>query len=287
MYYLELLYSPRTSHIAIGTYLCLMPFSLIDTHTHLYLDAFNDDREAMIRRALEAGVKQLLLPNIDLESVAGMHALCDAYPTVCFPMMGLHPCDVKDGFEEVLGDMRKKFSERNYVAVGEIGIDLYWDKTTLPIQTQAFEMQIQWAKELELPIVIHARDSFNEIFEVMDRLHDESLRGVFHCFTGNAEQAQKILDYGNFLMGIGGVLTYEKSGLATVVKDIPLEKLVLETDSPFLTPKPYRGKRNESAYVKFVAEKVAEVKQTDLAAIAVQTSENARRMFNLPAPTSN
>ena len=277
----------RTQSPLPSPYLCLMPFSLIDTHTHLYLDAFNDDREAMIRRALEAGVTQLLLPNIDLQSIDGMHALCDAYPTVCFPMMGLHPCDVKDGFEDVLSAMREKFNERHYVAVGEIGIDLYWDKTTLPIQIQAFETQIEWAKELELPIVIHARDSFNEIFEVMDRLHDERLRGVFHCFTGNAEQAQKILDYGNFLMGIGGVLTYEKSGLAEVAKDIPLEKLVLETDSPFLTPKPYRGKRNESAYVKFVAEKLAEVKQTDLAAIAVQTSENARRMFNLPVSTSN
>lgn len=263
-----------------------MNFELIDTHTHLYLDAFDEDRHAMIGRAVEAGVKRMLLPNIDLASIDGMHALCDAYPTVCFPMMGLHPCDVKDGFEEVLSAMRKKFTERNYVAVGEIGIDLYWDKTTLPIQTQAFETQIQWAKELEIPIVIHARDSFNEIFEVMDRLHDERLRGVFHCFTGNAEQAQKILDYGNFLMGIGGVLTYEKSGLAEVAKDIPLEKLVLETDSPFLTPKPYRGKRNESAYVKFVAEKLAEVKQTDLSTIAFQTSENARKMFNLPATPS-
>jgi TatD DNase family protein len=194
---------------------------------------------------------------------------------------------VKDGFEEVLSVMREKFAQRNYVAVGEIGIDLYWDKTTLPVQIQAFEMQIQWAKELELPIVIHARDSFNEIFEVMDRLHDERLRGVFHCFTGNAEQAQKILGYGNFLMGIGGVLTYEKSGLAEVVKAIPLEKLIVETDSPFLTPKPYRGKRNESAYVKFVAEKLAEVKQTDLASIATQTSQNARKMFNLPEPSSN
>jgi len=241
----------------------------------------------MIRRALEAGVKQLLLPNIDLESIAGMHSLCDTYPTVCFPMMGLHPCDVKDGFEEVLSAMREKISERSYVAVGEIGIDLYWDKTTLPIQIRAFETQIKWAKELELPIVIHARDSFNEIFEVMDRLHDERLRGVFHCFTGNAEQAKKILGYGNFLMGIGGVLTYDKSGLAEVVKDIPLDKLVLETDSPFLTPKPYRGKRNESAYVKFIADKLAEVKQTDLATIAFRTSENARSMFNLPEPSSN
>ena len=264
-----------------------MSFSLIDTHTHLYLDAFNDDRDAMIHRALEAGVTQMLLPNIDLASVDGMHSLCDAYPSVCFPMMGLHPCDVKEGFEEVLRSMRDKFTERNYVAVGEIGIDLYWDKTTLPIQIKAFETQIEWAKELELPIVIHARDSFNEIFEVMDRFHDERLRGVFHCFTGNEAQAQKILKYGNFLMGIGGVLTYEKSGLAEVVKDIPADKIVLETDSPFLTPKPYRGKRNESAYVKFVAEKLAEVKQTDLASIALQTSQNARKMFNLPEPSSN
>jgi TatD DNase family protein len=201
--------------------------------------------------------------------------------------MGLHPCDVKEGFEDVLKAMREKFSQRSYVAVGEIGIDLYWDKSTLPMQIKAFEIQIEWAKELALPIVIHARDSFDEIFEVMDRLHDERLRGVFHCFTGNSTQAKKIIGYGNFLMGIGGVLTYEKSGLDAVVKELPLDKLVLETDSPFLTPKPYRGKRNESAYVKFVAEKLAEIKQTDLASIATQTSENARRMFKLPEPSSN
>lgn len=259
-----------------------MSFTLIDTHTHLYLDAFDDDRHVMVRRALETGVTRMLLPNIDLASIAGMHALCDAFPDNCFPMMGLHPCDVKDNFREVLNRMETLFSQRKYVAVGETGIDLYWDKTTLHHQIESFEIQVEWAKRLNLPIVIHARDSFNEIFEVLDRVNDATLRGVFHCFTGDVQQARKIMDYGGFMMGIGGVLTYEKSGLGQVVKDIPLESLILETDSPFLTPKPYRGKRNESAYVKFVAEKLAEVKNLSLQEIAAITTANAQEMFRLP-----
>lgn len=258
-----------------------MSFQLIDTHTHLYLEAFNEDREAMIARALEAGVKHMLLPNIDLESIDGMHALCDSFPENCYPMIGLHPCDVKENFRTVLSKMEAMFEHRNYVAVGETGIDLYWDKTTLPLQIESFEIQVEWAKKRNLPLVIHARDSFNEIFEVLDRTNDESLRGVFHCFTGNAMQARKIMDYGGFMMGLGGVLTYEKSGLAEVVKDLPLEVIILETDSPFLTPKPYRGKRNESAYVKFVAEKLAEVKKLSLQEVADATSANAIEMFRL------
>ena len=258
-----------------------MSVTLIDTHTHLYLDAFNDDRSALISRALEAGVKRMLLPNIDQASIAGMHALCDEFPENCFPMMGLHPCDVKDNFREVLNEMEAMLDQRRYVAIGETGIDLYWDKTTLPNQIESFEIQVEWAKQRDLPIVIHARESFNEIFEVIDRLNDDSLRGVFHCFTGSKEQARKIMDYGGFMMGLGGVLTYEKSGLAEVAKDIPLEVLLLETDSPFLTPKPYRGKRNESAYVKFVAEKLSEVKQLSLLEIAEVTTANAIRMFRL------
>ncbi|MFM7725506.1 MAG: TatD family hydrolase [Flavobacteriales bacterium] len=258
-----------------------MSFHLIDTHTHLYLDAFNDDRDAMISRALEAGVTRMLLPNIDINSIAGMHALCDAYPHNCYPMMGLHPCDVQENFRDVLSDMDALFEHRKYVAVGETGIDLYWDKTTLAQQIESFEIQIEWAKKRDLPIVIHARDSYNEIFEVLDRLNDDRLRGVFHCFTGNLQQAHKIMDYGGFMMGIGGVLTYEKSGLAEVVKDIPMEFLMLETDSPFLTPKPYRGKRNESTYVKFVAEKLSEIKQLSLQEIARITAANAESMFRL------
>lgn len=258
-----------------------MTFDLIDTHTHLYLDAFNDDRPAMMSRAIEAGVTRMLLPNIDFASIPGMHALCDAHPNNCFPMMGLHPCDVKDDFREVLRQMEGLLDQRRYVAIGETGIDLYWDKTTLPNQIESFEIQVEWAKQRDLPIVIHARESFDEIFAVLDRVNDERLKGVFHCFTGNSEQAKKIMDYGGFFMGLGGVLTYEKSGLAEVAKDIPLEVLLLETDSPFLTPKPYRGKRNESAYVKFVAEKLAEVKQLSLHEIAQATTANAIRVFNL------
>lgn len=260
-----------------------MTFDLIDTHTHLYLDAFNDDRPAMMSRAIEAGVTRMLLPNIDFASIPGMHALCDAHPNNCFPMMGLHPCDVKDDFREMLREMEGMLDQRSYVAIGETGIDLYWDKTTLPNQIESFEIQIEWAKQRDLPLVIHARESFNEIFEVLDRLHSERLRGVFHCFTGNLLQAGKIMEYGSFLMGIGGVLTYEKSGLAEVVRELPLAKLILETDSPFLTPKPFRGKRNESAYVTFVAEKLAEIKQLPLQEIAAITTANANALFRLNA----
>lgn len=252
---------------------------LIDTHSHLYLPQFNEDRAAMLGRAKAAGVEKILLPNIDLDSIEPMLNLCRSYPDLCIPMMGLHPCDVKDNFQEVLSKMRSHFDSGKFIAVGEIGIDLYWDKTTLSLQIAAFEIQIEWAKELKLPIVIHARDAFDEIFKVLDHLHDARLRGVFHCFTGTIEQAQKIMAYENFYMGIGGVLTYEKSGLDKVVKEIPLDYLMLETDSPFLAPKPYRGKRNESAYVKIVAEKLADIKGMSLQDIANITGENADKLF--------
>jgi len=219
---------------------------LIDTHSHLYLPQFDDDRQAMLERAKSAGVEKILLPNIDSDSIGPMLALCQSHPDLCIPMMGLHPCDVKENFREVLVEMRAHFNTGNYIAVGEIGIDLYWDKT---------------------------------IFAVVDRLHDEHLKGVFHCFTGTADQARKIMEYGNFYMGIGGVLSYEKSGLDAVVKDIPLHYLMLETDSPFLAPKPYRGKRNESAYVKFVAEKLADIKGISLKEVARATSDNADTLF--------
>ena len=254
---------------------------LIDTHSHLYLSQFDDDSDAMLKRASEAGIDKILLPNIDLGSIAGMYAMADQYPNFCYPMMGLHPCDVKEDFERVLDQIYQQFSRRNFVAVGEIGIDLYWDKTTLAIQQQAFRIQVQWAKELDLPIVIHARESFDELFALMDELYDDRLKGVFHCFTGNLSQAQKIMDYQGFLMGIGGVLTYPKSGLEAVVKDIPMEYLVLETDSPFLPPVPFRGKRNESAYVRIVAEKLAECKGISLEEVGRITTANACKLFNL------
>ncbi|MBX7052864.1 MAG: TatD family hydrolase [Flavobacteriales bacterium] len=253
--------------------------SLIDTHSHIYLPQFDEDLDAMIARAREAGVTKIFLPNIDLDSIPLMHKLSDRYPELCYPMLGLHPCDVKENYIDVLNTMKPMFNDRKYIAVGEIGIDLYWDKTTLDIQIEAFKIQCAWAKALALPIVIHARDSFDEIFAVMDEIHDDKLFGVFHCFTGHADQAKKVMSYGNFLMGIGGVLTYEKSGLDVVAKDIPMEYLVLETDSPFLTPKPFRGKRNESSYVKFVAEKLATVKELSYDEVIGTTSQNALKIF--------
>ncbi len=254
---------------------------LIDTHSHIYLPQFEEDREAMIQRALDLGVTKILLPNINLESIPMMDALYAQFPNVCYPMMGLHPCDVKENWKEVLSEMEMLLQSKKYYAVGETGIDLYWDKTTLPEQIAAFGVQVEWAKKYQLPLVIHARESFNEIFEVLDRLNDERLRGVFHCFTGSVEQAQKVMSYRGFMMGIGGVLTYEKSGLDNVVAEIPMEYLLLETDSPYLTPKPFRGKRNESAYTRYVAEKLAQVKNLSLQEVGTITSANAEKMFKL------
>ncbi|MDZ4821924.1 MAG: TatD family hydrolase [Flavobacteriales bacterium] len=252
---------------------------LVDTHAHLYLPQFDEDREAMIQRAIEAGVEKIFLPNIDLDTIPLMHSLCDRFPQNCFPMMGLHPCDVNEDFQSVLAQMRLMFSERKYWAVGETGIDLYWDKTKLDLQIASFKIQIEWAKELSLPIVIHARESFDEIFSVLDEVNDERLTGVFHCFTGNEAQAKHIDGYGGFMFGFGGVLTHEKSGLSETVKQIQPEKIVLETDSPFLAPMPHRGKRNESAYVRIVVEKLATVLGRSIHDVESITTRNSERLF--------
>ena len=252
----------------------------IDTHTHLYLDAFENDRDEMIQRAIDSGVTKMFLPNIDEASIAGMHDLCSRFPGNVYPMMGLHPCDVKEDYRDVLHRMKSLLDNGRYIAVGETGIDLYWDKTTLPIQIEAFRIQVEWAKESGLPIVIHARESYNELFSVLDEMHDARLKGVFHCFTGSTEQARKIMFYGTFMMGIGGVLTYPKSGLAETVQSIPSEYLVLETDSPFLTPAPHRGKRNESGYIPLVLAKLADAKGVSPEELAAVTTANALRMFD-------
>lgn len=251
----------------------------IDTHTHLYSEQFNEDRTAMIQRAIAAGVERMYLPNIDLDSIAGMHALENAFPQNCFAMMGLHPCSVKADWEAVLHQMKILLDQRSYVAIGEIGIDLYWDKTLLKEQQEAFRTQIRWAKELEKPIVIHARDSFPEIYEVLDQENDERLSGIFHCFTGNTSDVQKILGYGGFSFGIGGVVTYKKSELSETLHHIPLDKIVLETDAPYLAPTPYRGKRNESAYVIHTAEKIAEILNIPLSQLENITTNNALAIF--------
>lgn len=252
---------------------------LTDTHTHIYLDAFKEDREEMVQRALDNGVSRIFLPHIDSETTADLNQLVDAYPQHCFPMMGLHPCSVKEGFQKELDHVYSELQSGKYIAVGEIGIDLYWDRTFFKQQVEAFEKQIEWAKALNLPIVIHARDSFNEIFEVVDRLNDEQLKGIFHCFTGSAKQAQHILDYHNFYLGIGGVVTFKNSGLDEVVKNLPLDKLLLETDAPYLTPTPHRGKRNETGYTRIVGQKVADLHQISLEELAKITTDNSRKIF--------
>ena len=262
---------------SFGAYIWTMKW--IDTHAHVYLPQFEEDQQEWISRAKEAGLDKIYLPNIDLESVPLINALCEKDPSFFIPMMGLHPCDVKENYKEVLTEMRAAFNHQSFVAVGEIGIDLYWDKTTLPIQIEAFKEQVNWSIELDLPFVIHARDSFDEIFEVLDTYNPNELKGIFHCFTGTAEQANKIMSYGGFMIGIGGVITYDKAKLDEVVKDIPLDYLVLETDSPFLTPKPYRGKRNESSYIPIIGARVAEAKGLSLNTIAEQTTANALRIF--------
>jgi TatD DNase family protein len=252
---------------------------IIDTHTHLYSESFDEDRTAMIERAIEEGVQKMLLPNIDVDSIEPMYTLCEQFPRNCFPMMGLHPGYINEKWEENLAIVKQHLFERDNIAVGEIGMDLYWDKTFKNEQAQAFRIQIEWAKELKLPIVIHARDAFDEIFEIVDELNDSALSGVFHCFTGSLEQAKRIENYGGFKIGIGGVLTYKKSGLDEVVKEVPLEMLLLETDSPYLPPTPFRGKRNESAYINYVAEKLAEIKGVSVEELAKITTKNAENLF--------
>lgn len=251
----------------------------VDTHTHLYSEQFHEDRTEMIRRALDANVKKLLLPNIDLKSIEGMYALEKQFPENCHAMMGLHPCSVAADYEKVLDQMYVELKKRPFLAVGEIGIDLYWDKTFLKEQQEAFKIQIAWSKEFNIPFVIHARDSFDEIYEVLDEIWDDSLSGVFHCFTGTPEDVQKINNYKNMYFGIGGVSTFKKSGLTDVIPHIPKDRLLLETDAPYLAPTPYRGKRNESSYIPLIAENMAITLQQPLEEIMELTTQNAQRLF--------
>lgn len=253
----------------------------IDTHTHLYSDRFDSDRDEMVKRTIAAGVELLLLPNIDVASIGPMKALAAAWPDHTRMMMGLHPCHVDAAFETELKVIENELFSGKYIAVGEFGIDLYWEKAYLEQQKEAFRIQVGWAKELGLPVVLHVRDAFAEVFELLDELNDNRLQGVFHCFTGGADEAKKINEYGGFYFGIGGVLTYKRSGLDAVLPNIPAEKLVLETDSPYLAPVPYRGKRNESSYIPHIAERMSEVLGTSALEVANLTTANARRLFNL------
>ena len=250
-----------------------------DTHAHLYLDGFRDDIDEVIRRALVNGVDKIFLPNLDSSSVEGMNLLAEQYPDTCYAMIGLHPTSVKENYREELQFIEKELDREHYIAIGEIGIDLYWDKTFLAEQQEAFRSQIRWAKQKKLPIVIHARESFDEIFSIMDEEHSAELTGVFHSFTGKREQAAKILSYG-FFIGINGIVTFKNAGLDKVAESIPTDRLLIETDAPFLAPVPHRGKRNESAWVTLVAEKLAEIHGLEVAELAGRTTDNAQKLFS-------
>ncbi|MBX2826967.1 MAG: TatD family hydrolase [Flavobacteriaceae bacterium] len=253
---------------------------LTDTHTHLYSEAFDEDRDAMMRRAFDLGIKRFFIPAIDSEYTEAMYQLEASYPEQVFLMMGLHPTSVKDNYEEELAHVEAQFEQRKFVAVGEIGIDLYWDKSTLEIQKIAFKRQIQWAKKWGLPIVIHCREAFDEIFEVLETERDDQLFGIFHCFTGTLERAHRAIGF-NMKLGIGGVVTFKNGKIDRFLKEIPLKHIVLETDSPYLSPVPYRGKRNESSYLALVCKKLSEVYGVSEEEIARITTENSKEVFGV------
>ena len=253
---------------------------ITDTHTHLYSDSFDEDRVQVIQKAIDNKVERFFIPAIDSETTQSMYDLEKAFPKNIFLMMGLHPTHVKENFEEELCHVKAELDTRKFYAVGEIGIDLYWDKSTLGIQQKAFKEQIRFAKERELPIVIHCRDAFEEIFEVLESEKDEKLFGIFHCFTGNLEQAQRALSF-NMKLGIGGVVTFKNGGIDKFLNQIPIEEIVLETDSPYLAPKPYRGKRNDPVYILKVAEKLSELYGITVEEVAKITTKNSKEVFGI------
>lgn len=250
---------------------------LIDSHCHLYLEEFKPDLAEMMQRAFDAGVKKFYLPAIDSETTDAMDRLENAYPGICISMAGLHPCSVKGNYQTELVHVKSRLSLRKFAAVGEIGLDFYWDKTFVKEQYDAFHQQIQLAIQHQLPIVIHTREAMKETINVVKQ-YQGRVKGIFHCFGGTIADANEIIALG-FLMGIGGVVTYKKSGLAEVVKEIDLKHIILETDAPFLTPVPFRGKRNESSYLTYIQEKIAEVKSISLEEVAVATTANAHAIF--------
>ncbi|MBT3281685.1 MAG: TatD family hydrolase [Cryomorphaceae bacterium] len=251
---------------------------MIDTHTHLYLEQFRDDIDDVISRAKAVGVEKFYLPSISSKYNKSMHDLEKKFPDDIFCMIGLHPCSVDDNFDLELDFVKKKIKEHNYKAIGEIGIDLFHEKKYFDQQVIAFEQQIKLAIENDLPIVIHSRDSFDEIFEVLEKFKCEKLRGIFHCFTGNIDQARRIIDL-NFHLGIGGVLTFKNGKISEFLNEIPINKIVLETDSPYLAPSPYRGTRNESSYLKIIADKLAEIYNLKIDEISKITQQNSIKVF--------
>ena len=253
---------------------------LTDTHTHLYSEAFTEDRDAMMQRARDAGIERFFIPAIDSGYTDAMYDLESKYPGEVFLMMGLHPTSVKKNFEEELSHVEAQFKLRNFCAVGEIGIDLYWDTSTLSVQKTAFKRQIQLAKKYKLPIIIHCREAFNEIFEVLEMEKGDDLFGIFHCFTGTIEQAKLAISY-NMKLGIGGVATFKNGKIDTFLNQIDLKHIVLETDSPYLAPVPYRGKRNESSYLTLVNKKLSEIYGVSEEELAAITTKNSQDVFGV------
>ena len=254
----------------------------IDTHSHLYSEQFKNDRTIAINEAIALGVDTILLPNISSKYTNNLLQLCNQFPENCFPMIGLHPCDVsEENFDNEMQHVEIELTKNKYIAVGEIGLDLYWDKTKLEVQKRAFIHQIKLAKQYQIPIAIHVRDAFDEAIEIVESHNDNTLRGVFHCFTGSIVQAKRVIDLKDFYLGIGGVITFKNSGLDQTIKEISLKNLILETDSPYLAPVPFRGKRNESKYLTKIAEKIAEIKNMTIKEIAEITTTNAKKLFHI------
>lgn len=252
---------------------------LTDTHTHLYSAEFGEEKKQLIEQAIAQGVCRFFMPNVDSASIDSMFEIEKLFPQNCFTMMGLHPCSVKDDYETELQIAEQWLEKRKFVAIGEIGIDLYWDKTFFVQQQDAFRKQINWAKKYGLPYVIHSRNSFNEVMEIVSEFKNDNIKAIFHCFSGNVEQAEQVIAAGDFKLGIGGVVTFKNSGLDKVVDAIDLKHLVLETDAPYLAPTPYRGKRNNPEYLFLVAKKIAEIKNISIEEVAAVTTENSKYVF--------
>ena len=252
---------------------------LIDTHTHLFSNKFDSDRTEMIQRAIDAGVSRMYLPNISMDTTADMNAVVAQFPKHCFPMIGLHPCHVDEGFQAEVDHVATELASGRYVAVGETGLDYHWDVTFKDLQKEALRQQIAMAKKYQLPIVLHTRESFDDTYELIAEQNDETLSGVFHCFSGTVEDAHRVSELGGFYIGIGGVATFKKTTHIDVLPKVPIELIVLETDAPYLAPTPYRGKRNESAYLAHVAERVAEIIGVPVAELAEKTTANALELY--------
>ena len=252
--------------------------NLTDTHAHLYLEEFKPDSQEMMQRAADAGISKVYLPNIDSTTISDLYNFEEKYHDKCKAMMGLHPCYVKENYMKELDRIYKELCSRPFSAIGEIGLDFYWDKSNKEQQEEAFLSQLKWASELGLPIVIHSRESTAELIELLEANRDKEVRGVFHCFSGNADEAKRIVDLG-FYLGIGGVVTFKNSNLSEAINNIGLENILLETDAPYLAPVPFRGKRNESSYLRYIAEFLAKARNIDVSEVAEVTSRNANNLF--------